>query len=287
MNIIKNNFFLNNSNNLLNKLLNMKRTIIMGVLNVTPDSFSDGGVYLNLDNAINHVLNLVKEGADIIDIGGESSKPGSISISVEEELKRVIPVIKKLRSIKELDNVLISIDTYKPKVAREAIKKGANILNDITGFTNLNLQNIASKFNLPVIVMHMKGTPKTMQNNPNYDDVIEEIYNFFSKRITELNKKGVSNIILDPGIGFGKSLKDNIKILQNLDYFTKLNYPILIGNSRKSFLGLIGDLKINEREEATISSNIYSVMKGAKIIRVHDVKKNKRAFMIFDKLNSK
>jgi len=210
----------------------------VGILNVTPDSFSDGGEFLQVEKAVKRAKELVEEGADIIDIGGESSRPFSDPVPEEEELKRVIPVIKAVKS--ELPDVIISIDTYKSRVAEKALEAGADIVNDISaGRFDPDMVKVVKEAGCPVILMHMKGTPKTMQINPFYKDVIAEIKNFLKEKIEYFVEKGVDfeKIIIDPGIGFGKRLEDNLKIIRNLDAFLSLNRPVLLGHSRKSFIG--------------------------------------------------
>jgi dihydropteroate synthase len=249
-----------------------KKTYIMGILNITTDSFYDGGKYISVDKAVKHALKMVDEGADIIDIGGESTRPGAEPISVDEELKRVIPVIEILS--KKL-SIPISIDTYKAKVAEEAINAGATIINDISGlrFDPL-MPEVASKYKVPVIVMHIKGTPKDMQKNPQYDALIPEITEYLRGSIVLAKQAGVEEnmIIIDPGIGFGKLLEHNLQIIKNLKEFTQLGKPILIGVSRKSFIGkILNDASPSERLEGTASSVAISVINGANIVRVHDV----------------
>ncbi len=273
---------------LLNYDLN-KKTLIMGILNVTPDSFSDGGEYNSIDSAIKHAKNMVKDGSDIIDIGGESTRPGAKKISSEEELKRILPVVKKLsREIK----IPISVDTYKSKVARECLNSGASMINDITALKGDNrLADVVKEYKVPICLMHMKGTPKNMQKNPTYSDVIKEIKDFLNKRSKYAIKKGISKnkIIIDPGLGFGKrtgnGIEDNCKILANISEFKKLGFPVLIGASRKTFIGNISGknkLKPSERLQGSIASAIISAMNGANILRVHDVKETRLALDLLD-----
>jgi len=216
--------------------LTFTKTLIMGILNVTSDSFSDGSLYVSFDAAIDHAKQMVADGADIIDVGGESSRPHADSVSEEEELKRVLSVVKHL--VKEVD-VPISIDTYKPKVAEECIKAGAHIINDITGLRDDKMVDIAATYNTPVIIMHMKGNPQTMQQNPSYKDVVQDIKSFFKERIDKARKAGITSLILDVGIGFGKTVSHNLQLIKRLHEFTSLGYPLLIGPSRKSFIGQI------------------------------------------------
>jgi dihydropteroate synthase len=255
------------------------RTLIMGILNVTPDSFSDGGLYVNTDAAVAHAKKMVADGADIIDVGGESSRPGSAPLTEQEELQRVLPVLSRLqRKI----SVPISIDTYKPKVAAKCLDAGATIINDITGLTNPDMVKVASEYRVPVVMMHMKGSPQTMQENPEYKDVIGEIRTFFEKQIAFVSNEGIETIILDPGIGFGKTVEHNLMILCHLNVFTNLCCPVLVGPSRKNFLGVITGLPIRDRIEGTIAAVTAAVLNGANIVRVHDVKECKRAVQVAD-----
>ena len=247
------------------------RTHIMGILNLTPDSFSGDGIYDNVPRAVEEAERLAAEGADIIDIGGESTRPGSEPISVEEEIRRVIPVIKELA--RKID-IPISIDTKKPEVAERAMDNGASIINDITGLASDIMAEISVKYGAKVILMHMKGTPLTMQHNPFYSDVINEIKESLFCMIKNSEAKGVrpENIIIDPGIGFGKTLENNLEILNNLSSFKELGHTILIGPSRKSFIGNILGIGAKERIFGTAASIAIAIKNGANIIRVHDVK---------------
>lgn len=261
------------------------RSFIMGIINVTPDSFSDGGRYFreskpDLEKIINDAIKMESEGADFIDIGGESTRPGAEKISTNEELERVIPVIEQLsQKIK----IPISIDSYKSEVVEEAFKAGAEIVNDISGFTfDKNLPEIVSKYNKSCILMHIKGTPSNMQINPQYENVVKEVYNFLenSKEIAE--NTGIKQIILDVGIGFGKTLEHNIKLLTELSEFKRLGYPLLIGLSNKSFIDKIIPTPVKERLSGTIAANVIAILNGGNIIRVHNVLENKRAAVITD-----
>ena len=242
----------------------------MGILNVTPDSFSDGGLYINSDDAAEHALEMINDGADFIDVGGESTRPGSDIVTEDEELKRVIPVIKKILSA--APETIISIDTTKSKVAEEAIKNGAKIVNDISGATfDEEMLTIVKKFDASVILMHINGTPKNMQQNPYYENVVEEIYDFLFERIKAAEGLEIKNIFVDPGIGFGKRIEDNFEILRRLEDFKSLGFPIVIGTSRKSFLGKTLNLDITERDTATAITESIAVKNGARIIRTHNV----------------
>ncbi len=256
------------------------RTWIMGVLNVTPDSFSDGNQYFDKDVAIKKGLCLVEEGSDIIDVGGESTRPGSEPIPVEEEILRTIPVIAALR---KRTDVLISIDTTKSEVAKAALDAGADIINDISALRfDSRMASLVTEEEVPVVLMHMKGTPQTMQVKPSYEDALLEIKTFLKESIEGAVASGIKRerIIIDPGIGFGKRLKDNLTLINNLHVLEDLNQPILIGVSRKSFIGTILGSPPQERLEGTIASAILSVIHGAHILRVHDVASVKRAVRV-------
>ena len=257
-----------------------QRTWVMGVINVTPDSFSEGGLYLDKNKAVERGLQLREEGSDIIDIGGESTRPGSEPISQEEELRRVIPVISALR---EKTDSLISIDTTKPAEARAALDAGADIINDISSFRfDPKMLSLAAQYDVPVILMHMKGKPKTMQVNPFYENVLLEVKSFLKKKLEVAQATGIKKekIIIDPGIGFGKRFKDNLVLINNLNFLEDLDRPILIGISRKSFIGKILNSPPQERLEGTIASAILSIIHGAHILRVHDVASVKRAVLV-------
>lgn len=256
------------------------RTHIMGILNVTPDSFSDGGKFFAVENAVEHGLKMIGEGADFIDIGGESSRPRSEPLSVAEEIRRVVPVIQRLA---ESTDVPISVDTYKHEVADEAFDAGAVIVNDISGFHfDPLLADVAAKYSASAILMHIKGTPKTMQSNPEYDDLIAEISTYLLEGISTAHNAGVEQIILDPGIGFGKTLQHNLSIFRHLRDFARLGFPLMVGPSRKSFIGAILDLPIDQRMEGTAAAVAVSVLNGAQIVRVHDVKEMKRVVQVVD-----
>ena len=253
------------------KEFRFNKAYVMGILNVTPDSFSDGGLYSRLDNAVELGLELLNDGADILDIGGESTKPGSKPVSEEEELKRVIPVIDKILSLKS--DATISVDTTKNKVALEALKLGAKIVNDISGLTlDPEILHTVKKYDAALVIMHMKGTPQDMQINPYYDDVISEIFNFLYQQTQKAQDYGVTKLFVDPGMGFGKRPEDNIEIIKRLSDFKSLGYPILIGASRKSFLGNILNLDVKERDEASSIVEAIAIINGARIIRTHNVK---------------
>ncbi len=259
-----------------------KKTYVMGVVNVTPDSFYPKSRALNVEKGIEKVNEMIEAGVDIIDIGGESTRPGAEPVSVEEELSRVIPLIK---SIRERWDIPISIDTYKSEVAREALRAGADIVNDISGLNfDPDMIALVKKEDCPFVVMHIKGTPKNMQNAPYYEDCVREIVEYLQNRVEELVDKGLKreNMIVDPGIGFGKRVEDNLEILKNLEEFKCLGLPVLVGISRKSVIGNVLNLPVEERLEGTLALNAYAISRGANIIRVHDVKENVRVCRMVD-----
>lgn len=266
-----------------------KRTYIMGILNVTPDSFSDRGKYFSVESAVTRALEMIEQGADIIDVGGESTRPKGVygetkKISVDEELNRVIPVIER---IAKSTDAVISIDTTKSVVADEALKTGASIVNDISGLKfDERIAAVTAKHNATLVVMHIQGTPETMQQHPLYNDVVEEVKTELRQSIEKAKSAGVQNIIIDPGIGFGKNLEHNLKLLKYLKEFQELGQPILIGTSRKGFLGTILNTTVDERIEGTAASVAISIMNGANIIRVHDVKEMKRVAVVTDAIRN-
>lgn len=259
-----------------NKEFNMSRAYVVGILNVTPDSFSDGGKFYEKNKAIEHALGLIEDGADIIDIGGESSRPGADPVPADEEMNRVLPVIEEI--IKSDPEILISVDTTKSKVAEEALKAGAKIINDISSFAfDPEMPAIIKKYDAAAILMHMKGTPKSMQNNPEYKDVVNDIYDYFTETCNNAEKLGLKKLIIDPGIGFGKKVHHNYELLNRLDEFKGIGYPILIGLSRKSFLGKSLDLPVELRDAPTLAAETLAVSKGARFIRTHNVRNGKYA----------
>lgn len=261
------------------KYFEMDKAHIVGIVNVTPDSFSDGGKYFEKNAAIEHALKLLEEGAEIIDIGGESSRPGSLPVSIDEELNRVIPVIEGI--INSKPDALISVDTTKSQVAEASLSLGAKIINDISSFEFDNkMLDVIKKYDATYILMHMKGTPTTMQDNPKYEDVVREIYDFFVLKINQVQKLGIKNLMIDPGIGFGKRVIDNYELLRRLNEYKGLGFPIFIGLSRKSFLGKVLNLPVNEREDPTLVAESLAIKNGARFIRTHNVKKAKYASLI-------
>ncbi|MCX7793299.1 MAG: dihydropteroate synthase [Thermodesulfovibrionales bacterium] len=259
------------------------KTHVMGILNVTPDSFSDGGLFSDPERAVEHALRMVEDGADIIDIGGESTRPGSEPVSAAEEIKRVVPVIKRLVAQVK---VPVSIDTYKSLVARAALDAGASMVNDISGLRfDPEMKNIVAEYRVPVIIMHIKGIPKTMQLNPTYDALIPEIMDYLREGIIIAREAGISEelIIIDPGIGFGKTFEHNLEIINRLREFTYLEKPILIGPSRKAFIGkLLGDVPPLMRLEGTLGAVAIAAYNGANIVRVHDVKETVKLLKVVD-----
>jgi dihydropteroate synthase len=254
----------------------------MGILNVTPDSFSDGGKFIEPSIALERALKMIDEGADFIDVGGESTRPGSDPVSDEEEMRRVIPVIEQLI---RATTIPISIDTTKSVVAEKALQAGAVIVNDISSFHfDRRMPEVVSKHNASVILMHTKDKSKTMQQNTDYKNLIGEIKSYLSDAIKISVEKGIKQIIVDPGIGFGKKLEHNIEIFKRLKEFQEFGYPILIGPSRKSFIGALLDLPVDERLEGTAGAAAVSILNGANIVRVHDVKEIKRVIKIVDAL---
>ncbi|MFC1897937.1 dihydropteroate synthase, partial [Candidatus Cloacimonadota bacterium] len=260
---------------------------IMGILNVTPDSFSDGNKFLDVDKAVEHALQMVEDGADIIDIGGESTRPGAEKIELQQELDRVIPIIEKIRA---RSKVPISIDTCKSEVARAALAAGVNLINDISAlrFDEKMIEILQENEDVPIILMHMLGVPRTMQKDPSYNDVIEEILNFFDERIEFCISKGIdlSRIIIDPGIGFGKRQQDNLVILKNISEFKCFGVPVLVGASRKSFIGRIYESEAGDRLEGSLAATALALESGLDIIRVHDVKSHKRFMQVWQNVRS-
>lgn len=242
----------------------------MGILNVTPDSFSDGSRYNQQDKAFAHAQQMIAEGADIIDIGGESTRPGAKDVSVEEELSRVVPLVESIRGL----NCKISVDTSKPEVMQAALIAGADMINDVRALSVPGAKEVVAQFQVPVCLMHMQGQPRTMQAEPKYHDVVSDVKAFLSQRITECEAFGIGKelICIDPGFGFGKTLQHNLQLLTGLGEFNSLDVPLLAGLSRKSMLAQITDRDVDERLAASLAVALIALQKGAKIIRVHDVK---------------
>ncbi|SHE31082.1 Dihydropteroate synthase [Desulfacinum infernum DSM 9756] len=260
------------------------RTLIMGIVNVTPDSFSDGGRFASTRTAVQHALELVEAGADILDIGGESTRPFSDPVPLQEELERVLPVIEELRAHTD---VPISIDTTKAEVARRALEAGADIINDVSALRfDPEMASVAAETGAPVILMHMLGTPKTMQEAPVYQALLAEVSAFLEERIQWAVSRGVdrSQIIVDPGIGFGKTVTHNLRLIRDLDILSSLERPLLLGVSRKRFIGSILDRPVQDREIGTAVANAFGVAAGAHILRVHDVGVHKQVALMADAL---
>ncbi len=259
------------------------RTLIMGIVNVTPDSFSDGGRYDAVDKAAAHALRLAREGADILDIGGESTRPGADTVSQAAEIDRVVPVIERL--VAEGASIPISIDTRKAAVAEAALDAGASMVNDVTGLGDPAMIDLVARHDVPAVIMHMRGTPETMQQTPRYGDVVGEIDRFFKERIALARAGGATRLIVDPGVGFGKTLEHNLELLRRLRAFHYEGIPLLVGASRKRFIGdLTDEPDPLKREEGTIAATALAIAGGADIVRVHDVAANRKAARVADAL---
>ena len=266
--------------NIKGDILDLSSPKIMGVLNVTPDSFYDGGVYSNEKKILLQVEKMISDGADIIDIGGFSSKPGAKTISVKEEEKRVIPIIKLINNT--FNKIIISVDTFRGEIAEKSLNEGASIINDISGGNlDKNIYQIANKYRVPYIMMHMKGVPANMQANPKYENINYEIIKDFSYKIDLAEKKGVCDIIIDPGFGFGKSIEHNYQILNNIKLYTVLKKPILVGISRKSMIYKLLKTDPSKALNGTTSLNTIALINGANILRVHDVKEAKEVIKLY------
>lgn len=250
--------------------LDLDRPIVMGVLNVTPDSFSDGGRFIDAEPALEHARRLAGEGADLIDIGGESTRPGAAAVSADEEIDRVVPLIERL--VATLD-IPISIDTSKPEVMRAAVAAGASMINDVTALTTDGSLAAAAELGVPVCLMHMQGTPRTMQSDPQYDDVVDDVFDYLADRVRACEAAGLARerLIVDPGFGFGKTLAHNLSLLHGLERFQGLGLPVLVGMSRKSMLGAVTGRAVEDRVSASVAAALMAVERGAHIVRVHDV----------------
>ncbi len=262
-----------------------QKTYIMGILNVTPDSFSDGGQFFNKDKAVEQAFRMIEDGADIIDVGGESTRPGAAEVSVKEEIKRVVPIIK---AITKQASVPVSIDTYKASVAEAAVSAGASMINDISGLRfDPEMPDLAAKSKVPVVIMHIQGTPKNMQRHPYYKALIPEIMDYLREGISIARRSGISDekIIIDPGIGFGKTVAHNLEIINRLNEFKGFEKPILLGHSRKAFIGnILDDAPAADRLEGTAAAAAIGIFNGADIIRVHDIKEMARVARIADEI---
>ncbi len=267
------------------KLFEFNKVYIMGILNITPDSFSDGGKYLDRNKAVAHAFKMIDEGADIIDIGGESSRPGAEKIDMKFEIERIIPVLKKI--LDDRPDTIISVDTTKRDVAKKALEYGAKIINDISGgIFEPDIMATVAKHNAAYIIMHIKGTPQTMQNAPVYENVVEEVYDFLYAQVKKAETAGINSIFIDPGIGFGKTTADNFNLLNRLNDFKSLAHPITIGVSRKSFIGNTLNLQVDERDTPTSMMEALSVYKGARIVRTHNIKNGVMLKKLFNKTNN-
>ncbi len=268
------------------KKLELSEPLVMGILNTTPDSFSDGGLFNKIDSALKRAEQMLSEGADIIDVGGESTRPGAEPVSLQEEISRTIPVIREIK--RHFPQAIVSIDTYKAEVAELALSEGAEIVNDISGLGfDKRMPKVVSDFKAGVVIMHIKGTPKNMQKDPYYEDVVDEVYSYFEDRVKLAREHSIRDdqIVLDPGIGFGKRLEDNLCLLKNLSAFKSLGFPILVGTSRKSFIGILTGVKVpSERLAGTLGSVGFAALKGADIFRVHDVKETVDFLKVFKAL---
>jgi dihydropteroate synthase len=261
------------------KILDLTRPVVMGILNVTPDSFFDGGLFTSIDKAIAQARRMTDEGAAIIDVGGESTRPGAAAVSAEEELSRVIPIVEALQS--EI-NVIISIDTSKPEVMREAVHAGAGLINDVRALREPGALDVAREVQVPICLMHMQGEPRSMQTTPEYTNVVDEIKDFLAERVNTCINAGISanSLIIDPGFGFGKTLTNNLTLLRHLHYFLDLDLPLMVGLSRKSMIGLLTDRPVDQRLSGSIALAIIAAGRGAHIFRVHDVKQTVDALKI-------
>jgi len=265
------------------QMLDLSAPKVMGILNATPDSFSDGGKYNRVESALGRIGLMISQGASIIDVGGESTRPGSDPVTEEKELQRVVPILEE--AVHKFPNTLFSIDTTKFKVAQRALEIGVHIVNDISGLKREpRFAKLCKKYNAGLILMHAQGNPKTMQHNPAYEDVINEINSFFRRQISGIDK--LDNIILDPGIGFGKTQKHNVQIIKRLDKFLDLGYPLMIGASRKSLIGsILNDRPVDQRVTGTVAVHYHAMIKGARLLRVHDVKEANDSILVYNALN--
>ncbi len=269
--------------NLKGKPLFVSKPIIMGILNVTPDSFYDGGKYTDKQAIIKRVTQLITEGADIIDVGAESTRPGATPVPAEQELERLIPAIRTIK--KRFPDAIISVDTYKPEVAEESIKEGAHIINDISGgLYDRKIYDIAAKYHVPYILMHFKGNPPVMDKNPQYNNVVLEVIQQLQELSIQAREAGVRDVIIDPGFGFGKTPEHNYELLMNLELFHRLNKPILVGLSRKSMIWRVANVTPQEALPGTSALNLIALIKGASILRVHDVAPAKQIVSIYNKM---
>ena len=282
---MKDTYLLDNySINFKGNLISLSRPVVMSILNTTPDSFFDGGKYNSIEKALKKVEEDLKQGATIIDIGGYSTKPGGNSVTIDEEIRRTIPYIEKI--VDTFPEINISIDTFRGKVASLAIDAGAGMINDVSAWNiDKEMFETIKKYNVPYVLMHMKGEPKNMQDNPRYENVTKEVIKFLSEKLNMLNSHGISDVIIDPGFGFGKTNADNYKLLKNIEFLKVFKAPILAGISRKSMI--YKTLKINKLESinGTTALNMFALSKGAKILRVHDVKQAMECIYLNEEIN--
>lgn len=261
-----------------------RNPLIMGIVNVTPDSFSDGGLFNSFEHALQHAMQLVNHGADWLDVGGESTRPGSVPVDLEEEIRRVIPVVEALVAMKHP----VSVDTSKPQVMRAAIRAGATMINDVNALRAPGALEAVAAGGAAACLMHMQGEPRSMQSNPRYDDVVVEVRDFLSQRLNAALESGIPHerLVIDPGFGFGKTQTQNIQMLRHLDRFCDLGVPVMVGLSRKSMLGKITGTEVNDRLHASVAAALLAVSKGAAIVRVHDVKATHHALAVYNAVNS-
>ena len=268
------------------KIKKPKKIDIMGVVNANDDSFFDGSRFKDLE-AVKKIQKMIEEGADIIDIGAVSSRPNAPIVSVKEELLRISPILEEIKKNKLYDRVRFSVDSHTPEVISKALESGFSIVNDITGLENDEVCRLCAQYKATAVIMHMQGTPQTMQNNPRYEDLISDVYTFLDTRIQKAESFGLSDIIIDLGIGFGKSLEDNLSLIQNLEHFLMLKKRILVGASRKSMIDKIYPSKVEERLAGTLAIHLEALRNGASILRVHDVKEHLQAVKVFESLRHK
>jgi dihydropteroate synthase len=267
------------------RILAIEHPLVMGIINITPDSFFKDSRAIGIDEILMQAEKMLNEGADILDIGGQSTRPGSEKISADEELKRVIEPIRAITE--KFPEAFISIDTYFSTVAKATVQAGASIVNDISaGSLDDNMMDTVAGLNVPYVLMHMQGTPQTMQQNPNYTDVTKEVLDFFIQKKSELNKKGICDVIIDPGFGFGKTIEHNFELLRNLSIFKMPEAPILLGISRKSMISKTLGIKTDESLNGSTVLNTIGLMNGASILRVHDVKAAREAVKLFEATNT-
>ncbi len=267
---------------LIDQLLDLSRANVMGILNVTPDSFSDGGRFDSLDKALEQAITMERQGADIIDIGGESTRPGARGVSVQEEMDRVMPVVD---AVTQALAIPVSIDTSKPEVMREAVARGAALINDVRALREAGALDAAAELRVPVCLTHMLGQPRTMQQRPAYKDVVEEVLGFLEERVTTCVDRGIARqaIVVDPGFGFGKTLSNNIELMRRLSVFGRLGLPLLVGVSRKRMIGaMLGDAPVERRVHGSVAAAMLAVQRGASIVRVHDVQATVDALRVME-----